>query len=75
MIPTRVTIFQGYDFKRDVKGILPSIKTNVSWKTVEEARKIILQYPEVSSVKINLWLLQSDVLPNVKSRIKVKVEY
>jgi hypothetical protein len=30
MIPTRVTIFQGYDFKRDVKGILPSIKTNVS---------------------------------------------
>ena len=75
MIPTKVTIFQWYDFKRDVKWIIPSIKTNVSWKTIEEARKLILQYPEVSSVKIKLWLLQGDVLPNVKSRIKVKVEY
>ena len=75
MIPTKVTIYQWYDFKRDEKGILPSIKTNISWKSLDEARKIILQYPEISSVKINLCFLQGDILPNVKSRIKVKVEY
>jgi hypothetical protein len=75
MIPTKVSIYQGYDFKRDVKWIIPAIRTNVSWKTIEEARKIILQYPEISSAKINLWIFQWNILPNVKSRIKVKVEY
>ena len=75
MIPTKVSIYQWYDFKRDLKWIIPAIRTNISWKTLEEARKIILQYPEISSVKINLWIFQWDVLPNVKSRIKVKVEY
>jgi len=75
MIPTKVSIYQWYDFKRDVKWIIPAIRTNVSWKTIEEARKIILQYPEISSAKINLWIFQGNILPNVKSRIKVKVEY
>jgi hypothetical protein len=75
MIPTKVTIYQGYDFKRDLKWIIPALRAGIAWKTVEEARKIILQYPEISSVKMNLWLFQGNVLPNVKSRIKVKVEY
>ena len=75
MIPTKVSIYQWYDFKRDLKWIIPAIRTNVAWKTLEEARKLILQYPEISSAKINLWIFQGSVLPNVKSRIKVKVEY
>ena len=75
MIPTKVSIYQWYDFKRDLKWIIPAIRTNIAWKSLEEARKLILQYPEISSVKINLWIFQWDVLPNVKSRIKVKVEY
>ncbi len=75
MIPTKVTIYQWYDFKRDLKWIIPAIRTNIAWKTLEEARKTILQYPEISSVKINLWIFQGNILPNVKSRIKVKVEY
>ena len=75
MIPTKVSIYQWYDFKRDLKWIIPAIRTNIAWKSLEDARKIILQYPEISSVKINLGIFQWDVLPNVKSRIKVKVEY
>ena len=74
-IPTKVSIYQGYDFQRDVKWILQAIKNNVAWKTVEEARKMILQYPEIASVKMKLGFLQGDLIPNVKSRIKVKVEY
>jgi len=54
MLPTKITILQGYDFSRDTKGILSQIKTNVVGKSIEEARKEILTYPEISSVKIDL---------------------
>lgn len=57
MLPTKITILQGYDFSRDTKGILGQIKTNVVGKSIEEARKEILTYPEISSVKIDLGLL------------------
>lgn len=74
-IPTKVTILQGYDFKRDVKGILPAIKAEIAGKTVDEARKLILQYSEIASTKIDLGFLQGAELPNVKSRIKIKIEF
>lgn len=74
VIPTKVAVLQGYDFKRDVKGILPAIKSAVAGKSLEEARKLILQYSEVASTKIDLGFLQGAELPNVKSRIKIKVE-
>lgn len=45
---------QGYDFSRDTKGILGQIKTNIVGKSIDETRKEILTYPEVSSVKIDL---------------------
>ena len=54
MLPTKITILQGYDFSRDTKGILGQIKTNIVGKNIEETRKEILTYPEVSSVKIDL---------------------
>lgn len=74
VIPTKVTILQGYDFDKDLKGIIPAIKEAIAGKSLEEARKIILQYSEIASVKIDLSLMQGNELPNVKSRIKVKVE-
>ncbi len=74
VIPTKVVVLQGYDFQRDVKDILPTIKASIAGKSLEEARKLILQYSEIASVKIDLGFLQGDTLPNVKSRIKVKVE-
>ena len=74
VIPTKVVVLQGYDFQRDVKGILPTIKASIAGKRLEEARKLILQYSEIASVKIDLGFLQGDTLPNVKSRIKVKFE-
>ncbi len=74
-IPTKVTVLQGYDFQRDVKGIIPAIKAAIAGKNVEEARKLILQYSEVASTKIDLGLLQGGELPNVKSRINVKVAF
>ena len=67
VIPTKVTILQGYDFQKDIKGIIPG-------KPLEEARKIILQYSEIASAKIDLSLMQGKEIPTVKSRIKVKIE-
>lgn len=74
MLPTKITILQGYDFSRDTKGILGQIKTNIVGKSIEETRKEILTYPEVSSVKIDLWLLWGQTLPDIRSRIKLNVE-
>ena len=54
MLPTKIIILQGYDFSRDTKGILGQIKTNSVGKSIDETRKEILTYPEVSSVKIDL---------------------
>lgn len=73
-IPTKVTILQGYDFKRDIKGIQSTIKTMVAGMGVEEARKFILTYPEIASTKISLGLLGGSTLPTLKSRIKIIVE-
>ena len=73
ILPTKVSILQGYDFKRDIKGILPSIKNLVSGKTVSETQKLIQSYPEISSSSIDLGLFGGDRLPTVKSRISVKV--
>ena len=74
IIPTKATILQGYDFGKDVKGILPTIKNTISWMTVEEARKYILQYSEIASVKIDLGFFHSEKIPDVRSRIKINVE-
>jgi hypothetical protein len=74
VIPTKVTILQGYDFQKDIKGIIPAIKEAIAGKPLEEARKIILQYSEIASVKIDLSLMQGKEIPTVKSRIKVKIE-
>lgn len=74
VIPTKVSVLQGYDFKRDRRGILPAIKERIAGKSLEEARKQILQYSEIASVKIDLGFLQGDTLPTIKSRINIKTE-
>lgn len=73
-LPTKVTILQWYDFQRDIKGIQSSIKNLIVGKTLEEARKIILSYPEISSVKIDLGLLGGHTIPEIKSRIHMTTE-
>lgn len=75
LVPTKVSILQGYDFQRDIKGILPALKGTIVGKSIEEARKLILSYPEIASTKINLGLLGGTTLPSIKSRIDVEVEF
>lgn len=75
IIPTKISILQGYDFQRDVKGILSQIKDQVTGKTLYEAQKIIQSYPEISSSSIDLWWLWDSTLPSVRSRINIEVAY
>lgn len=74
IIPTKVTILQGYDFKKDIKGILSSLKNAISGKTPQEAQKLIQSYPEIASSDVDLGLFGGSHLPTVKSRINLKIQ-
>jgi hypothetical protein len=73
ILPTKVSILQGYDFSRDIKGILSSLKNLIAGKTPLEAQKLIQTYPEISSSTIDLGVFGESRLPTVKSRINIKV--
>lgn len=73
ILPTKVSILQGYDFSRDIKSILSSLKNLIAGKTPLEAQKLIQTYPEISSSTIDLGVFGESRLPTVKSRINIKV--
>lgn len=69
IIPTKVSAVWGYDFKQDTNNILSEITNKIAWKSQEDAKRILLSYPEISAVVIKLSPVRSDVLPTLKSRI------
>lgn len=74
IIPTKINVIQWYDFVKDVNWILTDIKTQIIGKNKEAARKIILSFPEISSVKIKIsppWYVS---IPQLKSRIRANIE-
>lgn len=75
IIPTKVTIFQWYDFLTDTNQILDSLKNKIAWKSVDEARNYILSnYNEVGSVQISIKPFRYDSIPNIKSRIHLQAK-
>lgn len=73
MIPTKMTILQGYDFQRDTKGIIPELKNKIIGEDINSARRTILEYPEVGSVDIEISSFWGNTIPTIKSRVKIKV--
>jgi hypothetical protein len=57
----------------DINGFINEILTKVVGKTKVEAEKIILWYNEISMVVIKMNPLWYDILPNLKSRINIKI--
>lgn len=74
ILPTKVVILQGYDFQKDSKHLLNAIKSKIAGKNIEEARKVLQSYPEISSVSISLGLFGGEQIPTIKSRIHINVE-
>jgi hypothetical protein len=73
IIPTKLTIIQGYDFDKDINNILESIKTNVLGINKEKARSLLLWYPEISSVTISVRPPWYTSITKLKSRIKMNI--
>jgi len=74
IVPTKIDIIQWYDFKRDVDGIVEDIKSHIVWWNKESARSYILNFPQVSSVKIKITPAWYNSIPKLKSRIKINVQ-
>lgn len=72
ILPTKVSAVWGYDFDKDVSNIKDDIKSKTAWLNKDEAQKIILWYPEISSVVVKTSPAWSDTLPTLKSRIYIK---
>lgn len=73
IIPTKLTIIQGYDFDKDVNNILSTIKTSIVWINKEKAKSLLLGYPEISSVKISVRPPRYTSITKLKSRIKINI--
>lgn len=73
VVPTKIQAIQWYDFSKDINWILNEIKDHIVWDTTENARSYILQYPEISSVKLKVSPKRYSTIPKLKSRIKILI--
>lgn len=72
ILPTKVSAVRWYDFEKDQWAIKEDLKRKTAWLSLDEAKKVILTYPEISSVIIKASPAWADTLPTLKSRIYVK---
>lgn len=74
LIPTKTNVVRGYDFTEDRNGILEEVKGKIVGLNKEDARSLILTYPEISQATISLSPPRYDTLPQVTSRITVRTQ-
>lgn len=72
VLPTKVSAVRWYNFEKDMSSIKEEIKRKTAWMSMKDAQKVILSYPEISSVVIKTSPARSDTLPTLKSRVYVK---
>ena len=74
VIPTKVSVLQSYDFQRDINGIVSDIKSRIVWLDKNQARDIIVSYPEIGWVQIVIRPPWYTTISKLKSRIKIYVD-
>ncbi len=74
IVPTKVSVFQSYDFFTDINGILPDIKSRIVWLSKEKAREIIVSYPEIWGIKVIIRPPWYTTVAKLKSRIKIYID-
>lgn len=67
-------MIKGYNFDKDINGILSEIKNNISGMSIAEAKKKILEYKEIASVEININPPRYKNIAKLKSRIFIEIE-
>lgn len=74
IIPTKVSVIQWYNFSKDINGVLDSLKSRILGMDKNEAKEIILAYPEISNALIKVRPPRYNTLPKLKSRIKINYD-
>lgn len=71
IIPTKINTVWGYNFESDVSNIKNTIIEKITNKDEEEAKKVILWYPDVADVDIKLSPFWIQNIPWFKSNIHI----
>lgn len=71
VVPTKVEAIWWYDFEKDVNWIKTSIVNNIVWLNKQQAQDIILQNSEIDFAFIEINPPWYNLVPALKSRIKV----
>ena len=74
IIPTRVNVVESYNIDTDRNNIIPTIKTQIAWLDINNAKKIISTYPEIEKVDIRISPRRYSTITNIKSRIFIKMK-
>lgn len=74
VIPTKISVIQWYDFEMDINKVSESIKNRITGLRTEQAREIILSYPEISTARIVIRPPRYTTIPTLKSRINLRIE-
>lgn len=71
IIPTKINTVWWYNFESDVSNIKNTIIEKIIWKDQKSAKDVILNYPDVADVNIQLSPFRIQNIPNFKSNIKI----
>jgi hypothetical protein len=73
IIPTKLSIIQRYDFQKDINNVIGSIKTSILGVEKQQAKSLLLGYPEISSANISVRPPRYTSVTKLKSRIKINI--
>ncbi len=69
VVPTKVDLLWWYNFSSDATNLIEDMRSKIAWKTREEAKAILLAYPQVWDVRIRIRPPWYETLPPVSARI------
>lgn len=72
-IPTKTNIILWYNFNKDINNILEEVQAKVVGKNKEQAKEILLSYPDIAKVDIAISPPRYDTLPTTYARIKFRL--
>jgi hypothetical protein len=73
IIPTKISVIRSYNFDTDVNQVINQIKNTIVWANIDEAMKILREYPEIASAEISLSPPRYYEIPQIKSRIYLNI--
>lgn len=70
--PIKIDTIRTYDLEEDVKRITEEMREKVAWLPKEDARKVLIEYPQVRDATVRIKPSRYTTLPNEFQRIQVQ---